>query len=277
MRSVLIVAQVSASFMLLIAAGLTLRSLMNVQSVDPGFRTENLLTFRADMSFDKFPLKHAAAGARQQSSAYWTDFEERLPATPGVIAVGGGGTFPLNETDPFLERLRARGHPLPPGAQPPQIDFRFATPDYFKTLGTAARRRTRVRRDRHARRPAGRRSSTSPRRGSSGRTGSGRSRIRGGRAGGGQPAWTTIVGVVADVRQQLDQRRRSTRSTCRIRQAPQFGTTWVVHSRLPIEEATRADQGGGARARSRTCRSTSSARSRRSDPTALAPRRVVVR
>ena len=52
----LIVAQVSASFMLLIASGLTLRSLMNVQSVNPGIKTENLLTFRADMSFDKFPL-----------------------------------------------------------------------------------------------------------------------------------------------------------------------------------------------------------------------------
>jgi hypothetical protein len=53
LRSVLIVAQVSASFMLLIAAGLTLRSLMKVQSIDPGFRTENLLTLRADMSFDR--------------------------------------------------------------------------------------------------------------------------------------------------------------------------------------------------------------------------------
>ena len=62
LRSVLIVAQVSASFMLLIAAGLTLRSLMKVQSVDPGFRTENLLTLRADMSFDRVPLDDAAAG-----------------------------------------------------------------------------------------------------------------------------------------------------------------------------------------------------------------------
>ena len=42
--------------MLLIASGLTLRSLMKLQSVNPGFRTENLLTVRADMSFNRFPL-----------------------------------------------------------------------------------------------------------------------------------------------------------------------------------------------------------------------------
>ena len=53
-RNALIVPQVSASFMLLIAAGLTLRSLMKVQSVDPGFRTDNLLTLRVDMSFTKY-------------------------------------------------------------------------------------------------------------------------------------------------------------------------------------------------------------------------------
>ena len=42
--------------MLLIASGLTLRSLIKLQSVNPGFRTENLLTVRADMSFNRFPL-----------------------------------------------------------------------------------------------------------------------------------------------------------------------------------------------------------------------------
>ena len=101
LRSVLIVAQVSASFMLLIAAGLTLRSLMKVQSVDPGFRTENLLTLRADMSFDRIPLTVPHAEARRRRSVYWTEFEERLKALPGVIAVGGGGTFPLNDSIPF--------------------------------------------------------------------------------------------------------------------------------------------------------------------------------
>ncbi len=56
LRNALIVAQVAASFMLLIASGLTLRSLLKLQSVNPGFRTENLLTVRADMSFNRFPL-----------------------------------------------------------------------------------------------------------------------------------------------------------------------------------------------------------------------------
>src|SRR5262249_2756075 len=54
LRSVLIVAQISASFMLLIASGLMLRSLLNVQDTNPGIRMEHLLTFRGDMGFDKF-------------------------------------------------------------------------------------------------------------------------------------------------------------------------------------------------------------------------------
>ena len=83
-RSALIVAQVSASFMLLIAAGLTLRSLMNVQSVNPGIQTENLVTFRADMSFDKFPLTLPAArsAARRSAATGLTSSSgcERFPA-----------------------------------------------------------------------------------------------------------------------------------------------------------------------------------------------------
>ena len=134
-RSALIVAQVSASFMLLIAAGLTLRDLMKVQSLDPGIRTENLVAYRADMSFDKFPLNLPAAVRQQKLTAYWTAYEAKLRTIPGVTEVGGGGTFPLNEVDPFTRSLRREGHPLPPGVQPPQVSVRFASPDYFRTLG----------------------------------------------------------------------------------------------------------------------------------------------
>src|SRR4029450_12974779 len=135
LRSVLIVGQVSASFMLLIAAGLTLRSLMAVQNLDPGFRMENLLTLRADMSFDRIPLTMPFPEQRRRPSAYWTGFEERLKAMPGVISVGGGGTFPLNENNPFPNGFDREFHPGPPGTPQPQIAFRLATADYFATLG----------------------------------------------------------------------------------------------------------------------------------------------
>ena len=99
-RSALIVVQVAASFMLLIGAGLTLRSLMKLQQVDPGFQTDNLLTMRIDLNFSKYRADAIAgvlAGARGQ-----------LRAEPGVLGVGGGGTFPLNDQNVFAGTLRDR-------------------------------------------------------------------------------------------------------------------------------------------------------------------------
>src|SRR5207302_1178160 len=93
LRSVLIVAQIGASFMLLIAAGLLLRSLMHIQNVNPGFRTEHVLTFRADMAFNRFPLTMPLAERAAKVAAYWADFERRIAALPGVTSVGGGSTF----------------------------------------------------------------------------------------------------------------------------------------------------------------------------------------
>jgi putative ABC transport system permease protein len=272
-RSALIVAQVSASFMLLIAAGLTLRSLMQVQSVDPGFKTENLLTLRADMSFDKFPLN--APDRRARTSAYWTEFEEKLRAIPGVIELGGGGTFPLNENDPFPQGFEREFHPLPPDSPRPQVSFRFATPDYFKTFGQpviagrsftpgdgidaprvaivsqAAAKKFWPNED-----PVGK-------------------RIRAATPPNAPPAaWVTIVGVVADVRQQLD-RTPAEELYVPLKQNPLFGTTWVIHSRVRVEELVHAIK-AAAQAHDpdlpvANFRTLAEVRS-----TALAPRRVVV-
>ena len=234
-RSALIVGQVSASFMLLIAAGLTLRSLMQVQSVNPGIRTENLVSYRADMSFDKFPLNMPAPERRARIATYWTDYEQRLRAIGGIVEVAGGGTFPLNELDPFSQGLVRDGHPLPAGVQPPQVNVRFATPEYFKTLGQPI--------------VAGRPFTASDTLTSTGVAIINQSAAKqfwpnedpiGTRIVGGAGAdqFRTIVGIVADVRQQLD--RPSTAEVyIPMGQTAVTGTTWVVHSKLPIEEATR--------------------------------------
>ncbi|MEO6237940.1 MAG: FtsX-like permease family protein, partial [Vicinamibacterales bacterium] len=274
-RSVLIVGQVSASFMLLIAAGLTLRSLMSVQNVNPGFSTENLLTFRADMSFDKFPMTMPGVEARQRRSVYWADFEERLQTIPGVISVGGSGTFPLNEVSPFPGGFEREFHPATPGSPQPQIAFRLATSQYFTTLSqplVAGRAFTLAD---HADAPrVGIINQSAARRywGTDDPIGS---RIRGiSRPGAPPPPWTTIVGVVADVHQQLD-RLPLDEVYVPVRQSPNFGTTWIVNSRLAVDEVTRqVKAAAGAHDPELPVSSFRTLAEVRSS--ALAPRRVVV-
>ena len=101
MRSALIVVQVAASFMLLIGAGLMIRSLLKLQQVDPGFRTDNILTMRIDLNFTKYPLGRRAD--------FWQRVEAQMKAIPGVITVGGAGTFPLNDLGPFRSDVTVAG------------------------------------------------------------------------------------------------------------------------------------------------------------------------
>jgi putative ABC transport system permease protein len=232
-RSTLIVAQVSASFMLLIASGLTLRSLMNVQGVNPGIKTENLVTFRADMSFDKFPLTLTQPERIAKIGQYWSEFEQRLRAVPGVVDVGGGGTFPLNEQGPFATGLVREGRPLPPGAPAPRVSLRVATPDYFKTLGQPI--------------VAGRAFAPSDTFDATTVVIVNQSAAKqfwpnedpiGTRLVAGPNRFRTVVGVVADVRQQLD-REPAAELYVAMQQFNLSSSTWVVHSRMPLEQATR--------------------------------------
>ena len=60
---------------------------MKLQQVDPGFTTDNILTFRIDLNFSKY---HGDAPA----ALCWRRVSERLRTVPGVTRVGGAGTFP---------------------------------------------------------------------------------------------------------------------------------------------------------------------------------------
>src|SRR5262249_20784372 len=88
-RNALIVTEVAVAFVLLFGAGLMVRSLMNLQQVDLGVRTENVLTARVDLNFSKY---HDNEATRR----FYRELLERFRTIPTVTAAGAGSTFPLS-------------------------------------------------------------------------------------------------------------------------------------------------------------------------------------
>jgi predicted permease len=130
-RNLLIVAQVAVSFMLLIGAGLMLRSLLKLQSVSPGFDTERVLTMRISPNWSKYTTP-------EQFRLLYQRFLDEVRSQPGVQTAALGSTFPLNQlgivNGPFNRGFQIEGRPIPEGELAPQADFRAASPDYFETI-----------------------------------------------------------------------------------------------------------------------------------------------
>jgi len=128
LRSALIVAQVAISFVLLIGAGLMLRSLWRLQSVDAGIRTDNVLSMRVALNFSKY----TTPALRSQ---FLMALAERIRAIPGVQSAGAAGTFPLNDGGNFLAGVRIQGQPEVEAARLPRAEVQSATAGYFQTVG----------------------------------------------------------------------------------------------------------------------------------------------
>ncbi len=127
-RNLLIVTQVAISFVLLAGAGLMLRTLWKLSQVDPGFRTERVLTSRLDLNFSRYKEE-------DEQRAFHASLLERLKAEPGVLSVALAGSFPLNERGPSNGRFRMEGKPPVAPEALPRADFQRVSPDYFKTIG----------------------------------------------------------------------------------------------------------------------------------------------
>lgn len=125
-RRALVVAQLAASLVLLIGAGLFIRSLRNVKTVDVGFDIEHLLVATADVRGARIP--------REQMDEYWLRALERVRTTPGVrsAALGMAAPFEMN----IMMPVDAPGFATPDG-QPRAAQADFAGVGYFATLGIA--------------------------------------------------------------------------------------------------------------------------------------------
>lgn len=122
----LIVAQVAASVTVLAAAGLLGRTLLTLNSVDPGLDVTNTLTLEAPASQEgQDPI--AVVTLQEQ-------MRQRISELPGVDEVGVGLSVPLRPNQVMLE-VKAEGRPNDPGQPNPMAEYRTATPDFFDAAG----------------------------------------------------------------------------------------------------------------------------------------------
>ena len=128
LRNALVVAEVSLTLILLIGAGLVLKSFWRLWEVDPGFKAENVLSMQLAP-----PETAYSEGSRKR--AFYSQVIERIKTLPGVTAVGAIHLLPMGVRN-WNPKLKVEDHPLPPGAELPSVDWRLITPGYFQAMET---------------------------------------------------------------------------------------------------------------------------------------------
>ena len=125
LRGLLVVSELAFSLMLLIGAGLLIRSFVRLQSVAPGFTTDHVLTMQVAANDPKYRQDKAIAG-------FWREIETRVAHLPGVVAEGAVSALPLTGTVGW-GGVHVEGYTPPPG-QELQVDQRTASVDYFRAM-----------------------------------------------------------------------------------------------------------------------------------------------
>jgi predicted permease len=125
LRSLLVVAELALSVMLLIGAGLLVRSFVRLQAVPPGFNPDNVITLRLGTTGRQFPNRDAAL-------EFFRQFSDRIAAVPGVTVRGAVTALPFTAAVGWGS-INVEGFTPQPG-QELQVDQRGASSDYFKTM-----------------------------------------------------------------------------------------------------------------------------------------------
>jgi predicted permease len=123
-RKGLVVAQVTLSLLLLIGAGLFIRSLNNLKDLDPGFHVGNLVEFLIDPTMNGYKP--------ERSLDFYRQLRESLNALPGVES-SALAVIPILTDDEWDNSMTVEGFAHHPG-NTPDPHMQFITPDYFKTM-----------------------------------------------------------------------------------------------------------------------------------------------
>ena len=233
LESALVVSQLAVTVMLLVAAGLMVRSLRELNAVDAGFDGRNVLTMRVTPSRDHYPTREARLLFHER-------LLERVAAQPGVRQAALAAAVPLSDEGTGTVQFRVEGRPADAGAPLPQAELHVASPGYFSAINlpvldgrgfTDADRagapdvvilnRTAARRYWGAASPVGQRVT----------------------ADGGE-TWNTVVGVVGDVKQNGLDRPPEPELYAPLAQFPITGGTLLLRTSgdpMRLARAVRAD------------------------------------
>ena len=129
LRNVLVIGQVALSIVVLIGAGLFLRSLNHARAINPGFDAEHILT----LSFNTAAQKYDATKAEQ----FYQQLTNRVQALPGVQSVSLAQSAPLSYfySPAFSSPVFVEGHEPPQGQDPSFVGNNTVGPNFFRTLG----------------------------------------------------------------------------------------------------------------------------------------------
>ena len=132
LRNALVVAQVAAALVLMTGAGLLVRSLYQLSSVDLGFEAKHVITMRVT------PLPSKYGESQEKQIQFGRNLMTRLQQTPGIEAVGLSTDLPLQGNPVYI--MRVEGRPMPTVATAPLTDFFTVTPKYFEAMGIAVKK-----------------------------------------------------------------------------------------------------------------------------------------
>ena len=127
LRSLLVIAESALAVVLLIGAGLLIKSFVRLQQVSPGFEPDRVLTMRIDLP----PARYSKP---QQVANFFQRLQQGVAALPGVETVGMVSELPLSG-QPNDGPFAIEGRPPDAPDQRPLADFRRVNHDYFRALG----------------------------------------------------------------------------------------------------------------------------------------------
>ena len=126
LRSAMVVTEIAMAVVLLIGAGLMMKSLLRLLQTNVGFKTENLLTMGVVLP----PAKYAD---NNQRISFHEQLQERVRSLPGVVSAGTVDILPLNAGN--TTRFFVDGDPVPPPGKEIEANIRIVSDTYFQTLG----------------------------------------------------------------------------------------------------------------------------------------------